>query len=91
MKKDDVEKLAHRIAWRYRKSSDPQYSDTYTFNAATLHKFVWEVVSAEREACAKVCITAFYGISEFNTEEVKNAARNVCENLAIHILSRQEP
>lgn len=31
--------LAHRIAWRYKKSSDPHHSDTYTFNEATLLQF----------------------------------------------------
>lgn len=35
----DVEALAHRIAWRYKKSSDPHHSDTYTFNRATLLQF----------------------------------------------------
>jgi hypothetical protein len=34
-----VEALAHRLAWRYKKSSDPHHSDTYTFNRATLHQF----------------------------------------------------
>ena len=31
--------LAHRIAWRYKKSGDPAHSDTYTFNEATLLQF----------------------------------------------------
>ena len=35
----DTEKLAHRIAWRYKKSSDPSHSDTYTFNRETLLQF----------------------------------------------------
>lgn len=34
-----IEDLAHRIAWRYKKSSDPHHSDTYTFNRATLLQF----------------------------------------------------
>lgn len=34
-----IEALAHRIAWRYKKSSDPNHSDTYTFNRATLLQF----------------------------------------------------
>ena len=47
--------LAHRKAWRYRKSSDPAHSDTYTFNENTLHQFAASLVSAERERCAMVC------------------------------------
>ena len=34
-----VETLAHRIAWRYKKSTDPHHSDTYTFNKDTLLQF----------------------------------------------------
>lgn len=46
---DHVETLAHRIAWRYRKSSDPHHSDTYTFNAATLLHFADALLASERE------------------------------------------
>lgn len=53
MTKDEIEALAHRTCWRYRKSGDPHHSDTYTFNAATLHEFVRRVVAEEREACAR--------------------------------------
>ena len=45
----EVEKLAHRIAWRYKKSSDPAHSDTYTFNRETLLKFAGAALDAERE------------------------------------------
>lgn len=31
--------LAHRMAWRYKKSADPGDSDTYTFNDATMEQF----------------------------------------------------
>jgi len=37
---DQIEAMAHRRAWRYKKSSDPHHSDTYTFNRATLLEFV---------------------------------------------------
>jgi len=37
--------LAHRIAWRYKKSSDPAHSDTYTFNEATLLQFAAAVAA----------------------------------------------
>lgn len=36
---EQIEALAHRIAWRYKKSSDPHHSDTYTFNRDTLIQF----------------------------------------------------
>lgn len=35
-----VEQLAHRTCWRYRHSSDPAHSHTYTFNRHTLLEFV---------------------------------------------------
>ena len=50
----DVEKLAHRIAWRYKKSSDPAHSDTYTFNRDTLLQFADALMAAERERCAQL-------------------------------------
>lgn len=34
-----VEQLAHRTCWRYRHSSDPAHSHTYTFNRHTLLEF----------------------------------------------------
>lgn len=36
---EEREDLGHRIAWRYKKSSDPNHSDTYTFNADCLDQF----------------------------------------------------
>ena len=46
----DAEKLAHRIAWRYKKSSDHAHSDTYTFNRDTLLQFATALMAAERQA-----------------------------------------
>lgn len=40
---EKLEELAHRIAWRYKKSSDPHHSDTYTFNKDTLIQFAAEI------------------------------------------------
>lgn len=40
---EQIEALAHRIAWRYKKSSDPHHSDTYTFNRDTLIQFAAEI------------------------------------------------
>jgi len=44
---------AHRICWRYKKSSDPNHSDTYTFNEHTLQEFARVLIQAEREACLR--------------------------------------
>ena len=38
--------VAHRMAWRYKKSSDPHHSDTYTFNATTMVDFARRVMAA---------------------------------------------
>ena len=43
MDKDDILHLAHRTAWRYKKSSDPNQSDTYTFNEHTLMDFLRKI------------------------------------------------
>ena len=37
---------AHRICWRYKHSSDPHHSDTYTFNKATMLDFVRAIEKA---------------------------------------------
>lgn len=44
-----VEALAHRIAWRYKKSSDPHHSDTYTFNRETLLQFAAAMAQQEQQ------------------------------------------
>ena len=41
---DGIEKLAHRMAWRYKHSSDSRDIE-YTFNSATLHQFVRAVAA----------------------------------------------
>lgn len=46
MNKQNTLELAHRTAWRYKKSSDPHHSDTYTFNENTLLQFADQVVKA---------------------------------------------
>lgn len=63
-----IEKLAHRIAWRYKHSNNPQDIE-YTFNADTLHQFVQAAIEAavlaERERCAAL-------VSEIQDEEYFN-------------------
>lgn len=44
---DQIEAMAHRRAWRYKKSTDPHHSDTYTFNRATLLDFVRGITAAK--------------------------------------------
>jgi len=43
--------LAHRIAWRYKKSSDPHHSDTYTFNKDTLIQFAAAIGKRRKSTC----------------------------------------
>lgn len=50
-----VEELAHRTAWRYKYSSDPNHSHTYTFNRHCLLEFAAKLIAAERERCARLC------------------------------------
>lgn len=39
MTEAEIEAIAHRKAWRFKHSSDPAHSDTYTFNGHTLQDF----------------------------------------------------
>ena len=55
----EVIALAHRKAWRYKKSSDPHHSDTYTFNESTLLDFVAAIL-AQKEPVAPF----LYGCTE---------------------------
>lgn len=67
MTKDQIEALAHRECWRYKKSSDPHHSDTYTFNTVTLHQFARKLVDADRsEPNCKTCANRgqIYGLSQ---------------------------
>lgn len=47
MTTDETLDLAHREAWRYKKSSDPHHSDTYTFNRSTLLEFARKLAIVE--------------------------------------------
>lgn len=39
MEVKDILALAHRMAWRYKHSTDPHHSHTYTFNDARMIEF----------------------------------------------------
>ena len=43
----EITELAHRICWRYRHSSDPHHSHTYTFNRSTLLQFARAIEAAQ--------------------------------------------
>lgn len=45
----EIETLAHRMCWRYKKSSDPHHSSTYTFNRVTLQEFARKLMQGETE------------------------------------------
>lgn len=47
MTNDEIIALAHLRAWRYKHSSDPHHSDTYTFNEVTLLEFA-KTIAADR-------------------------------------------
>lgn len=67
----DVEMLAHRTAWRYKKSSDPHHSDTYTFNRETLLDFARKlraIYSPAPAATAAVDERAEFEASDFYRE-----------------------
>jgi hypothetical protein len=72
-----IEELAHRMAWRYKTSSDPAHSDTYTFNRATLLQF------AEAVRSAPEC-DGFTPISELvEAEDAAELGRLMDENKAL--------
>lgn len=43
MTDDEILALAHRMAWRYKMSSDKNNSDTYTFNDRCIIQFATEI------------------------------------------------
>ena len=55
MTDDEIKTIAHRTAWKYKHSGDPEHSDTYTFNDACLLNFARKVQAATIEKCARVC------------------------------------
>ncbi len=42
----EIAELAQRTCWRYRHSSDPHHSHTYTFNRSTLLQFARAIEAA---------------------------------------------
>jgi len=50
MDNQKILEIAHRTAWKYKHSSDPNHSATYTFNAHTMIDFARKVHEALLEA-----------------------------------------
>ncbi len=58
--------IAHRTAWKYKKSSDPHHSDTYTFNEFTMIDFAQKVTrEMEIRILARICTDYSVSISEY--------------------------
>lgn len=74
MTTDEILDLAHREAWRYKKSSDPHHSDTYTFNRSTLLEFARKLAIVERTdgelRCAKTPVL-LDGLHEYTALKVQ--------------------
>ncbi|WP_407280560.1 hypothetical protein U5817_09770 [Aromatoleum evansii] len=51
MTNDEIEALARRECWRYKKSGDPHHSDTYTFNTLTLREFARKLAAERLDVC----------------------------------------
>ena len=47
---DDILTAGHRTAWRYKHSSDPAHSSTYTFNCACLLQFARAILTLRPQA-----------------------------------------
>lgn len=45
MQDDEILKIAHRTAWKYKHSTDPHHSDTYTFNNMCMIDFARKVLN----------------------------------------------
>lgn len=47
---DDILTAGHRLAWRYKHSTDPSHSSTYTFNRACLLQFARAILTLRPQA-----------------------------------------
>jgi len=88
---DQIEAMAHRRAWRYKKSSDPHHSDTYTFNRATLLEFVRFDIAAlasttgEAAPVAASCSSIIDTIQPWTMEHLKAYPKAALEILNTRI------
>jgi hypothetical protein len=58
MTDDDILKKAHRMCWRYKFSSDPHHSDTYTFEKFTMIDFARAIAKEAYLAGSNDCHAA---------------------------------
>lgn len=49
MTDEEIIKLAHRMAWYYKKNPDASLSDKYTFDDKTLIQFVRQIIEESSE------------------------------------------
>lgn len=70
--------LAHRMAWRYKKSSDPHHSDTYTFNESCLLQFAARIRQEEREAAAAWCDAFAHAIDNAGNRYIRSHDALTC-------------
>jgi len=49
---EQIEAIGHRKAWRYKHSSDPAHSSTYTFNRTCLLDFARAAIAASKGGAA---------------------------------------
>jgi hypothetical protein len=80
----ELERFAGLIAAEMKKRADQEA-------AMQEHVFADRMeaaITAEREACAKLCEEARASIWEYHPDEVKQAAKSVCANLATKIRAK---
>ena len=81
---DALERFAALVAAEMKKRADQEA-------AMQEHVFADRMeaaITAEREACAKLCEEARASIWEYHPDEVKQAAKSVCANLATKIRAK---
>ena len=61
MKDDEILAIAHRMAWRYRKSTDKCHSDTYTFNQRCMIEFARKISKESYMRGSNDCHAALTG------------------------------
>jgi hypothetical protein len=58
MKEEEILAVAHRMAWRYNKSSDENHSDAYTFNEQCMIDFAKRIGKDGQQRVVKCDVLA---------------------------------
>ena len=69
MQDDEILKLAHRTAWKYKFSSDPSHSDTYKFNNFCMIDFARKLLSMNKEEMPNPLPFHFTTLAEIEHKE----------------------